>query len=69
MAYGLGHIGPNYFNALEAVREIRNVFAHFRRNLTFEDDEIRHRVEAKFKLPLILPDPAPDLALTRNRYI
>jgi DNA-binding MltR family transcriptional regulator len=69
MAYGLGHIGPHYFNALEAIREIRNAFAHFRRSLTFEDPEIRKWIEKTFKLPYVLPHPSPDLALMRNRYI
>ncbi|MEX1231864.1 MAG: hypothetical protein WEB58_16585 [Planctomycetaceae bacterium] len=69
MAYGLGHIGPHYFNALESVREIRNVFAHFRRALTFEDPEIRKWIESTFTLPYILPSPPPDLSLMRNRYI
>lgn len=69
MAYGLGHIGPNYFQALESIREIRNVFAHFRRSLTFEDPEIRKYIESTFRLPYVLPDPPPDLSLMRNRYI
>lgn len=69
MAYGLGHVGPNYFQTLDAVREIRNVFAHFRRNLTFEDPEVRKYIENHFKLPYILPVPSPDLSLMRNRFI
>jgi len=69
MAYGLGHIGPHYFNALESIREIRNAFAHFRRTLTFEDPEIRIWIESTFTLPYVLPDPPPDLSLMRNRYI
>lgn len=69
MAYGLGHIGPHYFAALESIREIRNAFAHFRRTLTFEDPEIRKWIESTFTLPYILPVPGPDLSLMRNRYI
>ena len=69
MAYGLGHIGPNYFQTLESIREIRNAFAHLRRSLTFEDLEIRNLIVSTFKLPYVLPDPPPDLSLMRNRYI
>ena len=69
MAYGLGHIGPHYFNALEAIREIRNAFAHFRRNLTFEDPEISQWIKSKLRLPYVTPDPPPDLTSMRNRYI
>jgi DNA-binding MltR family transcriptional regulator len=69
LAYGLGHIGPNYFRVLESIREIRNAFAHFRRSLTFEDPEIKAWVEATFCIPYMLPYPPPDLSLIRNRYI
>ena len=69
IAYGLGHIGVNYFQTLESIREIRNYFAHFRRRLSFEDPEIRKLIETNLKLPYILPYPAPDLSLMRNRYI
>jgi DNA-binding MltR family transcriptional regulator len=69
MAYGLGHIGPKYFSALESIREIRNAFAHFHRTLTFGDPEIRKWIESTSTLPYVLPHPAPDLSLMRNRYI
>ena len=69
MAYGLGHIGPNYYRALESIREIRNAFAHFRRSLTFEDPQIRAWIESTFVIPYVLPVPSPDLSLMRNRYI
>jgi DNA-binding MltR family transcriptional regulator len=69
MAYGLGHIGRHYFQALDSIRQIRNVFAHFRRNLTFEDSEIKRYIGTTFRLPYILPYPPPDLSLMRNRYI
>jgi hypothetical protein len=69
MAYALGHIGPNYFATLNAVREIRNAFAHFRRGLTFDDQEVQERMSSTFKLPYVLPDPPPELSSFRNRYI
>lgn len=69
LAYGLGHIGPNYFATLNAIRTVRNAFAHLRRRLEFEDPEIRVIIESTFKIPYILPDPPPDLSLMRNRYI
>ncbi len=58
MAYGLGHVGPHYFAALEAVREIRNAFAHFRRPLTLKIKRFEICIETKFTLPYILPDPS-----------
>lgn len=69
MAYGLGHIGPKCFKTLEAIREIRNAFAHHRRIMKFEDPAVREWIKTSFALPYILPDPEPDLSLMRNRYI
>ncbi|MGO9463381.1 MAG: MltR family transcriptional regulator [Isosphaeraceae bacterium] len=68
MAYCLGHIGAAYYETLEAIRDIRNAFAHFRRSLTFEDPEIRDHITRRFRLGYVLTEPV-DLSLTRNKYI
>jgi DNA-binding MltR family transcriptional regulator len=49
MAYCLGHIGPHHYGALNAIRDIRNAFAHFRRPLTFEDDEIKGIITGRLR--------------------
>jgi hypothetical protein len=69
IAHATGFIGPNYYRALESIREIRNAFAHFRRTLTFEDPEVKAWITSTFILGYILPYPGPDLSKMRNRYI
>jgi hypothetical protein len=69
LAHAVGLIGPLHFQTLDAIREIRNKFAHFRRDLKFETPEVKSLIMQKFKLPYILRVPGPDLTKMRNRYI
>ncbi len=65
----MGLVGPNAFSTIEAIRDVRNVFAHFRKTLTFESPEIKAIIESRLRYSYILPHPPPDLSLMRNRYI
>jgi DNA-binding MltR family transcriptional regulator len=71
MAYCLGHIGPIYYETMNAIRDIRNAFAHHRQALSFDHPEIEKHI-SRFGVPYVLPvkdGVEVDLTSGRNRYI
>jgi hypothetical protein len=45
VAYLFGHLEASVYQDLEVIRDIRNEFAHFREELTFQDRSIRARCQ------------------------
>jgi hypothetical protein len=69
ISHSLGHFGARTYKTLEAIRKVRNEFAHSKANLTFKDGDIKSIILDRFSLPYVLPYPAPDLSRMRERFI
>ncbi len=54
-AYCLGLIGPNMYNELNTIRQIRNLFAHGLHSISFEDKKIEDLIK-QLKYSEILPE-------------
>lgn len=69
LAYCLGHISHASFKDLEAIRAIRNGFAHSRRPMSFRSPTIKDRA-LSLRTPLIVAgDSLPEFKDPRVRYI
>jgi len=68
MAHAMGLVDVRTFGSLEAIRKIRNKFAHLSSQFDFDDPTVKGLIST-LELPCVLPDPLPDLSTMRNRFI